>query len=71
MKSNVKRLAIAKGIKTPADLQYEARISWPTAKQVWAGDLTKTQLGTARKLATALGCPIDELFVFTKEEEPA
>jgi DNA-binding Xre family transcriptional regulator len=51
---------------------YEARISWPTAKQVWDGDLSKTRLDTARKLAAALGCPIGDLFDYTDEEtEPA
>jgi DNA-binding Xre family transcriptional regulator len=67
MQSKVKDLAIAKGITKPAELGYEARISWPTANQVWEGDLSNTRLDTARKIAAALGCKINDLFDFVDE----
>lgn len=69
MKSKVQKLAVQKGIKTPADLSYAAHIAWPTAKAVWIpdADLTTTHGGTLLKVAMALNVRMDELFEF----EPA
>lgn len=64
MKSKVKVIATQKGIKTPQELSYEARISWPTAKSVWVGDLSNTRATTLRKVATALSCKMEDLFIF-------
>jgi len=69
MKSQVKILAGLRGIKTPQELSYEARITWPTAKKVWAGDLSTTWLETSYKVSRALGCNIEDLFVSEPNQE--
>ena len=62
MKSNIKQLSTKKGWAKPSDLMFAARIAWPTARQVWDGDLSKTRGETLVKLARALDCSIEDLF---------
>lgn len=71
MRSKVANLAEKKGIPNPQQLSYSARITWPTANQVWDGDLSKTRGETLRKLAAVLGCSIDDLFVYEDTEHAA
>lgn len=62
MESKVCELATKRGINTPQELSYEARITVPTARKVWKGDLSTRHAETLRKLAAALGCSMDDLF---------
>lgn len=62
MKSNIKQLAKEKNIKNPQDLSHELRMSWPTAKQLWDGDIMKTRLGTMLRVAALFGCKVDDLY---------
>ncbi len=72
MKSKVQALANKKGINTPQELSYAARITWPTAKSVWGEvDLAKTHSGTLLKIAHALKCGIDDLYVFESDTQKA
>ena len=73
MRSQVAKLAKAKGFEKPADLQWAARVSWPTAKQVWKDDfdLSKTWGDTLHKLAAALDCHIEDLYIYETDKEKA
>jgi DNA-binding Xre family transcriptional regulator len=61
MKSNISKLAKKKNIQNPQDLSHQLIISWPTAKQLWDGDITNTRLGTMLKAAVFFGCKVDDL----------
>lgn len=71
MKSRVAELAEDNGIKDRQQLSYAARITWPTANQVWAGDLSKTRGETLRKLAATFKCSMDDLFDYSEDIEKA
>lgn len=66
MESNIKQLAMERNIKNPQDLSHDLRVSWPTAKQLWDGNIAKTRLITMLKVATLFGCKIDDLFEVTQ-----
>jgi DNA-binding Xre family transcriptional regulator len=69
MRSKIKVLAKQKGITTPQQLSYAARITWPTAKKVWQGDLSKTWGETLFKLSQALECRFEDLFEVRPKRE--
>jgi DNA-binding Xre family transcriptional regulator len=64
MASEIYDIATSLGIDTPQKLSYEARITAPTARKIWEGDLSSTQADTLRKVAEALDCNIDDLYVY-------
>jgi DNA-binding Xre family transcriptional regulator len=61
MKSNISKMAKRKNIQNPQDLSHQLLISWPTAKNLWDGDITNTRIGTMIKAARFFGCKIDDL----------
>lgn len=65
MKSNIKQLAKDRNIPNPQTLSHELRMSWPTAKQLWDGNIAKMRLVTLLKVALLFGCKIDDLFEVT------
>ena len=68
MQSNIQKLALEKGITSPQELSYAAKVTWPTANSVWSGDISKTQMGNGRKIAAALGVRMEDLFVYIDEK---
>lgn len=62
MQSNIRQLAIERNIQNPQDLSHDLRVSWPTAKQLWDGNIEKTRLCTMLAVAKLFGCKIDDLF---------
>jgi DNA-binding Xre family transcriptional regulator len=62
MKSNIRQLAIDQNMQTPQALSYELKMSWPTAKQLWDGNISKMRLGTMLKVAKLFNCKVDDLF---------
>lgn len=62
IKSNIRSLALERGIKNPQELSYDARVSWPTAKQLWVGRIQNQRLETLIKVSCALDCPLDYLY---------
>lgn len=68
IKSNIQKMALAKGMTNPQDLSHELRVSWPTAKQLWQGNIEKTWLTTLLKVAALFSCNIDDLFETSENE---
>ena len=64
MKSKVHTIAPKIGIHNPSELGFAVRVSWTTAAKLWDGDLSQTRGETLRKLAKALNCSIEDLYVY-------
>jgi len=67
MISKVKGIAQERKIRNPQDLSYEARVTWPTAKNIWEGDISSVEGLTLHKVARALGCKIEDLYEIVDE----
>lgn len=64
MESNIQDMALQNSINNPQDLSHALKISWPTANQLWKGNIEKTRLITLIKVANLFGCKVDDLFDF-------
>jgi len=71
MKSRVAELAKERGIESIQRLCFAAEITWPTAKLVWEGDLSKTRAETLRKLAATFECSMEDLFIYIEDAKKA
>lgn len=63
LESVVENLAPDCGLANPQQLAIKAAIPYLSARNVWEGDISNKSLKTLNKVAKALNCSIEDLFI--------
>lgn len=62
LQSRIAEIAASQNIKTPQELSWAVRITVPTARKVWTGNLATVHAKTLLKIKIVLNCSFEDLY---------